>query len=260
MSYIIKVMKKRLSIFALMILLTISYSINANDNFFQKEKSNQIKKDFANINFNNHQNLIDNSDINLDRQDIKKNQETLKKGVIHKIDTNKIQKIKEEFSDINLQEDIIKKSEMMNQNLFPKLSKKYDSKQKNHNGLIIFLSSSLSQNLWSEYQQEIIKYNARPVIKGFIDGSMKKTINFINKIENRKSGVEIDPNLFKKFNITKVPTIILYDIDQCQNDECTPNFDKITGTVSIKYFLEIVEREGDLSKMATEILSKSHYR
>ena len=243
-----------------MILLTISYSIKANDNFFQKEKSNQIKKDFADINLNNHQNLINDSDTNLDGKDIQENYKSLEKEEIHKIDNKRINHIKEKFSDINLSQDLIKKAENMNKNLFPKLSKKHQSKEKNHNGLVIFLSASLSQNLWSEYQQEIIKYNARPVIKGFIDGSMKKTINFIKKIENRKAGVEIDPNLFKKFNITKVPTIILYDPDQCQNDECTPNFDKITGTVSIKYFLERVEQEGDLSKRAKEILSKSHYR
>ena len=245
-----------------MILLVISYNIKANDNLFQKEKSNQIKKDFVNINFNNHQNLINNSDINLDRKDIQESYKSLEKEEIHKIDNKRIDHINKKFSDINLSQDLIKEAENMNKNLFPKLSKKYQSQNKknNHNGLVIFLSSSLSPTLWSEYQQEIIKYNARPVIKGFIDSSMKKTINFINKIENRKVGVEIDPKLFKKFNITKVPTIILYDLDQCQNDECTPNFDKITGTVSIKYFLERVEQEGDLSKRATEILSKSHYR
>ena len=77
---------------------------------------------------------------------------------------------------------------MTNKNLYPKLAKKYKSKDKNHNGLVIFLSSSLDKNLWEQYQNDIMKYNARAVIKGFIDGSMKKTINFINKIENRKAG------------------------------------------------------------------------
>jgi type-F conjugative transfer system pilin assembly protein TrbC len=240
--------------------IIISESIFANDNIYQRNQIDNIKEDFTNINLTNHQNLINNSDINLDRKDIQESYKSLEKEEIHKIDNKRIDPIKEKFSDINLSQDLIKKAENMNKNLFPKLSKKYQSKEKNHNGLVIFLSASLSPNLWSEYQQEIIKYNARPVIKGFIDGSMKKTINFINKIENRKAGVEIDPNLFKKFNITKVPTIILYDIDQCQNDECTPNFDKITGTVSIKYFLERVEEEGDLSKRSKEILSKSHYR
>jgi type-F conjugative transfer system pilin assembly protein TrbC len=240
--------------------IIISASIFANDNIYQRNQIDNIKEDFTNINLTNHQNLINNSDINLDRKDIQESYKSLEKEEIHKIDNKRIDPIKEKFSDINLSQDLIKKAENMNKNLFPKLSKKYQSKEKNHNGLVIFLSASLSPNLWSEYQQEIIKYNARPVIKGFIDESMKKTINFINKIENRKAGVEIDPNLFKKFNITKVPTIILYDIDQCQNDECTPNFDKITGTVSIKYFLERVEEEGDLSKRSKEILSKSHYR
>lgn len=240
--------------------LTISPSIFANAIIYQKSEQETIRADFKNINLNNHQNLIDNSDINLDRKDIKESKEILKKAEIYKIDSKRIDHIKEEFSDINLSQDLIKKSEMMNKNLFPKLAKKYQSKDKNHNGLVIFLSSSLDKNLWEQYQNDIMKYNARAVIKGFIDGSMKKTINFINKIENRKAGIEIDPKLFKKFNITKVPTIILYDQEQCQNDECTPNFDKITGTVGIGYFLEKVEQEGDLSEKAKKILSKSHYR
>ncbi len=239
--------------------LTISPSIFANAIIYQKSEQETIRADFKNISLNNHQNLIDNSDINLDRKDIKESKEILKKAEIYKIDSKRIDHIKEEFSDINLSQDLIKKAEMMNKNLFPKLTKKYQSKDKNHNGLVIFLSSSLSPNLWTQYQNDIIKYNVRAVMKGFIDGSMKKTINFINKIENRKAGIEIDPKLFKKFNITKVPTIILYDQEQCQNDECTPNFDKITGTVGIGYFLEKVEQEGDLSEKA-KILSKSHYR
>lgn len=248
------------SIISLIILTIMSNNLYANDNIYQRNQVDNIKENFADINLTNHQNIIDNSDINLDRKDIQESYKSLEKEEIHKIDNKRIDHINKKFSDINLSQDLIKKAENMNENLFPKLSKKYQSKKKNHNGLVIFLSASLSQNFWSEYQNEIIKYNARPLIKGFIDGSMKKTVNFINKIENRKAGVEIDPDLFKKFNITKVPTIILYDPYQCQNDDCTPNFDKITGAVSVKYFLERVEQEGDLSKRASEILSKSHYR
>ena len=240
--------------------MIISPNIFANMAIYQGVKQEEIKADLGNINLEDHPNLIDNSDINLDRKDIKESYESLEKVEIHKINNKRIDHIKEKFSDINLSHDLIKKSDMMNKNLFPKLSKKYQSKDENHNGLVIFLSSSLSPNLWTQYQNDIMRYNARAVIRGFIDGSMKKTIHFMNDIKNRKAGIEVDPKLFKKFNITKVPTIILYDQEQCTNDECTPNFDKITGTVGIRYFLEKVEQEGDLSKKAIEILSKSHYR
>ena len=81
--------------------IILSSSIFANEVVYQKSEQETIRADFKNINLNNHQNLIDNSDINLDRKDIKESKEILKKAEIYKIDSKRIDHIKEEFSDIN---------------------------------------------------------------------------------------------------------------------------------------------------------------
>ena len=249
------------SIISLIILTIMSNNLYANIINYQKDRQEGIKADFKNVNLENHQNLINDTHISLDRKDINNITKSLKKDNIHKINEENIEKIKAKFSDIDLNNDLLYKANQMNKNLFPQLTKEYQSKEINdNNGLIIFLSSSLSANLWQEYQVEIKKYNAKAVIRGMVGGSIKKTIKFVSNVKNRQAGISIDPELFTRFNITKVPAIILYDQTQCQNDECTPNFDKITGTVGVKYFLEKVREDGDLSEIADDILSKSDYR
>ena len=48
--------------------------------------------------------------------------------------------------------------------------------------------------------------------------------------------------------------------NSCKNNQCTPLHDKITGAVPIKYFLEKISQEGDLSDIAQKILinAKTH--
>ena len=244
--------------------IIISSNLYANITDYQKEDSGIYKSKFGSRDLIDQRNLINNEDINLDRNDIKNisnqlQQENYRKNQNQRQKDN-IDKVTEEFSEIDLTNDIIRKATSMRSELFPTFSRKYPKIDKIDNGLVIFLSSSMPYNLWQEYQIEIKEYNARAVIRGMIDGSMKETIEFINNIENRKIGIDIDPKLFAKFNITKVPTIILYDQSGCQNNECIPKFDKITGAVSIKYFLGIVKEEGDLKEKANDILTKSYSR
>ena len=99
--------------------------------------------------------------------------------------------------------------------------------------IYVFISFSMPDNLLKEYIQEIMKYpNGVLVLRGIIDNDYTKTAIKLNKINNNQ-GVKaiIDPNLFKKYNIIYVPTIVL--------EKSESHFDKVSGAVSIKYAIEL---------------------
>lgn len=205
--------------------------------------------------------LADENLLDLDKKEIKEMRQYLTNSNIHQINKNNQKLISQELSDINVNDITIAKANQKIKELYPDLSNNNKILPDNkNNGLIIFLSSSLPDNIMQQYQVEIKKYSAKAVFRGMIDNSMAKTVAYINDIKNRQVGISIDPKLFAKFNITKAPTLILYDVNSCKNNQCTPLHDKITGTVPIKYFLEKISQEGDLSDIAQKILinAKTH--
>ena len=107
--------------------------------------------------------------------------------------------------------------------------------------LLIFISFSMPPNLIKEYIQQAKDTGGVLVLRGMIDKSISKTAIKLNDINN-KQGVNaiIDPNLFKLYNITRVPAFVIagYENYPCIDCKQTPIFDKITGAVSLEYALE----------------------
>ena len=122
------------------------------------------------------------------------------------------------------------------------------------NRLYVLVSSSMSSNLIKEYMKEVRKYNGLVVLNGLIENDLRKTVNFLFDIElyaKNKGGVIIDPRIFKKFHIDKVPTIILSIHDEASNSII---YDKISGAVDIRYALELFSKSGDTKSYAKELL------
>lgn len=88
--------------------------------------------------------------------------------------------------------------------------------------IYIFMSSSIPRETWLEYTKTIdamgLGNQAIMIIRGCIGGceKIKPTLNFINDIitdkgtykDGMKAQVWIDPLLFRKYNITKVPVFV----------------------------------------------------
>ena len=107
----------------------------------------------------------------------------------------------------------------------------------NADNIYIFISFSMPENLLKEYIQESMKYpNSVLVLRGLINNNYTETAVKLNAINNY-NGVKaiIDPDLFKQYNILHVPTIIL--------EKSNNTFKKICGSVSIKYAMEIFDKE-----------------
>ena len=87
-----------------------------------------------------------------------------------------------------------------------------------------------------------------PVIRGFIEGSMTKTVSKIKSmIDMTKEGVAVDPEAFEEFNITKVPSFVIAEDYRCDDqDNCSKaKYNKVTGNVTLDYAESYMIKNGE---------------
>lgn len=133
---------------------------------------------------------------------------------------------------------------------------------------LVFISFSMPEALIEDYIQEARMYGGVLVLRGLIHNSLKQTVAKLKEIEGsdgKKSNIAITihPHLFKLYNITQVPTIVVSkDNLACilKYDDCSTlyEYDKISGSITIGYALEEIEKNGSslgLRNVAKGILS-----
>ncbi|MGB0906885.1 MAG: type-F conjugative transfer system pilin assembly protein TrbC [Maricaulaceae bacterium] len=132
--------------------------------------------------------------------------------------------------------------------------------------LYIFVSFSMEESLIKSYVSDAAKAGGVVVISGLLNESLKETIEkveefvFIDK-DNSKGGVLIDPKAFETFAVEQVPTILLAEsqLIPCLDAACereVPPHDRLMGSVSLAYALELFAREGDFKEAAQKKLSR----
>ena len=125
--------------------------------------------------------------------------------------------------------------------------------------LSIFVSSSMPVTSLKIFNKQAMKYGATLVFKGLPNNSFQDLIELVSKIsDNGEQGsMQLDDEAFNKFNITKVPTIVLVEERSCREFEtCIGNYDRVEGNISIKSALEMFARDGDTQDTAREILEQ----
>ena len=117
--------------------------------------------------------------------------------------------------------------------------------------LYIFVSLTMPQSRLINLLQEAKIYDGIVVLRGLKNNSYKDTANFMQPIiKLAQAGVIIDPHLFEKYGVNKVPTFVL-------NDSAMKKYDKATGNVSIRYALEEMSKCGELQSQAQAILRRA---
>lgn len=71
---------------------------------------------------------------------------------------------------------------------------------------LVFISSSMPRIALQELMIEARQHNARLVIRGMVNDSMKETAKFVKELNG---GVEIDPKIFQKYQIRQVPVFLI---------------------------------------------------
>ncbi|OJX09012.1 MAG: type-F conjugative transfer system pilin assembly protein TrbC [Caedibacter sp. 38-128] len=115
--------------------------------------------------------------------------------------------------------------------------------------VLVFASFSMPQATIKHLAMDLKKVGGALVIRGLINNSFKKTAMALQKLGE---GVLLDPTLFEKYNVTSVPTFIIFEGDL--KDEHPP-YDRLTGNVSLRFALERVTQEGEI-KSAALLLEK----
>lgn len=142
-----------------------------------------------------------------------------------------------------------------NINSLKKLMKnsKYEVQDEENSRLYLFISSSMPRSLLRNYYNEASNYNATLVLNGLPKSSFRELAELVREISNSSQNVPIiiDDEAYKRFNVTSVPSFVLFKNEICLGDEiCDVKYDKISGNIGIKAALRTFSESGDLANFA----------
>ena len=127
---------------------------------------------------------------------------------------------------------------------------------------VAMVSLSMPENALVNIIRNVHKAGGRTVIRGLVDNSFKKTTLRMREIISKAGvgNVNIDPRIFKTFDIQKTPTFIVIKvpITNCLDKNCTtpPVYDKWVGNIDVATILEQFALSGDTSAIAGQHLLK----
>lgn len=149
---------------------------------------------------------------------------------------------------------------------FEQLEKKPAQMYNDRLTLLVFVSFSMPEPTLKRLVDQASRTDATLLVRGFHEGSLKKTMGRIKAMigERKNVSIQIDPQAFDRFAITKAPTFVMVKPGAlpvpCATGTCVPpaNFISASGDVSIEYALEFFQRSSPaFAKDAATLLSKT---
>lgn len=130
-------------------------------------------------------------------------------------------------------------------------------KKLNDPKVIIFISFSMPTQSIVSLLQDAQKIHASVVIRGLIHNEFKETFKRISSIvtEAKGGGVELNPLVFSKFNIQKIPAfVVIPDGEICLLEKICPDerFDVVYGDIPLFDALKEIRDHGTVSKEVLE--------
>lgn len=129
--------------------------------------------------------------------------------------------------------------------------------------LVVFVSFSMPDASLRRVAAEVAKVNGMMVIRGFVNDSLKETVEASQNYTNLGAQIQIHPDLFREFNVTQVPSYVLVKagtpMEGCSNlNVACQNYVKVEGDASLHAVLERMEKSKNsgLSASAGAILQK----
>lgn len=116
-------------------------------------------------------------------------------------------------------------------------------------GLFIFVSLSMPRPTLQRLLDQAARARASVILRGLINGSLRETVSQVQPlIGERRVAIQIDPQAFDRFAITRVPSFVLIRDGarpaSCAAGACPPPeaFLRTAGDVSLDYALEHMQR------------------
>jgi type-F conjugative transfer system pilin assembly protein TrbC len=130
---------------------------------------------------------------------------------------------------------------------YKKIKNSSDNIGKTKDGLYVFVSLSMPKTLLATLDDIARKIGAKLVIIGLKNNSFKETFHHIKKIKEEGIKVDINPEIFERFEVKQVPVFMAVHHNK---------YDKLTGNVSLKYALEQFANAGDTAELAQTYLRR----
>jgi len=115
--------------------------------------------------------------------------------------------------------------------------------------LLIFVSLSMPRPTIQRLLDQAARAQASVILRGFANGSLRETVAQMQAlIGTRRIAVQVDPQAFDRFSITRVPSFVLVRDGtrpaSCASGTCAPPeaFLRASGDVSLDYALEHMQR------------------
>lgn len=124
--------------------------------------------------------------------------------------------------------------------------------------VLIFASFSMPKESLKVLSNQAKQVGAPIIMRGLVNNSFKETVKKLTEFNLLQTGIQIDPLLFKRFDIQKVPAVVVTNKIACPlNQTCLAQFDVLYGNIPLAYALKvIVNRNDPVSYFAVDALQK----
>lgn len=116
-------------------------------------------------------------------------------------------------------------------------------------GLFVFVSLAMPRSTLQRLIDQAARARASVILRGFVNGSLRETVAQVQTlIGERQVAVQIDPQAFDRFAISRVPSFVLVRDGtrpvSCAAGTCAPPeaFLRTAGDVSLDYALDHMQR------------------
>ena len=116
--------------------------------------------------------------------------------------------------------------------------------------IIVFMSLSVPEKSWREWSLEAARIGAPLVLRGVAREGLRATVKRVGGHLAEDSGAAIDPRLFRLFEVTAVPAVVVVPggVPACKSRGCasdpSPPHDRIKGNTGLDAALSIIALEG----------------
>lgn len=115
--------------------------------------------------------------------------------------------------------------------------------------VLIFVSFAMPEPTFQRLVDQAARAGATLVLRGLANGSIRETVTRMQAlIGSRRVAVQIDPEAFDRYGITRTPTFVLVKEDAgsvaCALRVCGPSqsFSKVAGDVTLEYAMQYMGR------------------
>ena len=115
--------------------------------------------------------------------------------------------------------------------------------------VLIFVSFAMPETTLQRLVDQAARAGATIVLRGLVNGSIRDTVTRMQAlIGSRRVAVQIDPEAFDRYGITRTPTFVLATedakIEDCVTRQCgsSQHFLKVAGDVTLEYATQYLNR------------------